>query len=171
MSAVRDSAADSTAIFVRRRLDCGFDEIWRAVTSPESISVWFTPCHLGPGGRYSLRFTEDSGESYFKYATVLGCARHATHGEYRFLLQDEGYRDSMVEVRVIADGGAGSTLELRHLHPPPELVDGYTRGWADYLDALRRHLAETAPPPSPASSPERAPSPVQAPESRARSPR
>ncbi|MFG3442764.1 SRPBCC domain-containing protein [Nonomuraea sp. NPDC047897] len=111
------------------------------MTVPESVSAWFTPCRLAPDGRYSLRFTEDSGESYVKYATVLGCHRSAGAGEYRFLLQDEGYRDSTVEVRAGADGEAGSALLLRHLHPPPELIDGYATGWADYLDALRRHLA------------------------------
>ncbi|MFI7445618.1 hypothetical protein [Nonomuraea indica] len=143
MSADRDSAADSATVSIRRRFDCSFADLWVAVTVPDSISAWFTPCRVGPDGRYSLRFTEKSGESYVKYATVLGCGRLGSAGEYRFLLHDEGYRDSTVEVRAGADGEAGSGLELRHLHPPPPLIDGYARGWADYLDALERHLAAT----------------------------
>ncbi|MEV0147127.1 MULTISPECIES: hypothetical protein [unclassified Nonomuraea] len=98
-----------------------------------------------------------------KYATVLQCRRRGSVGEYRLLLQDEGYSDSTVEVRVSAAARTGATLELRHLHPPPELVDGYARGWADYLDRLRRHLAASPPAgPPPAACPPAVSLPVPA---------
>ncbi|MDR8413087.1 hypothetical protein MTP10_30695 [Nonomuraea sp. 3-1Str] len=152
MPADRDSGADSATVSLRRHFDCDFADLWEAVSSPGSVSAWFTPCRLEPDRRYSLRFTEDSGETHVKYATVLDCRRRGSVGEYRLLLQDEGYSDSTVEVRVGAAARTGSTLELRHLHPPPELADGYARGWADYLDCLRRHLAAAPPVPADAAA-------------------
>jgi uncharacterized protein YndB with AHSA1/START domain len=151
MSTGRDSAADYATVSINHRFECRFPDVWAAVTSPKTISAWFTTCTLDDDGRYSLQFTGDSGEPYLKHASVLGCRRAETFGEYRFILQDEGYQDSTVEVRVSAEGRTACTLALRHLHPPPELVDGYTQGWADYLDSLQRHLA--ASPPGPVTTP------------------
>ncbi|MFC5818574.1 SRPBCC family protein [Nonomuraea harbinensis] len=130
---------DSSAVSIHRHFDCAFPELWLSVTAPESISAWFTPCARGSGGRYRLRFTEDSGESYVKHATVLRYRLREDAGDYRFLLEDPGHHDSVVEVSVSGAPG-GAVLTLRHLDPPAELADGYARGWADYLDSLERHL-------------------------------
>jgi len=122
-------------VSMRRTLPLDFPDLWRQVTRPELISMWFEPCHAEPDGRYSLRFTEDSGQPYVKYATVLNCRE----GAYRFRLEDEGYPDSTVVVRAYRDGDR-SVLELDHVDPPAELLDGYRTGWADYLDSLERHV-------------------------------
>lgn len=140
MSVDRDSSADSTTVSIHRHFECSFSDLWLSVTVPESVSAWFTPCGLSADGRYWLRFTEDSGESYVKHTTVLDYRRREDMGEYRFLLEDEGYQNSTVEVSVSA-APIGASLLLRHLDPPPELADGYARGWVDYLDSLGRHLA------------------------------
>jgi hypothetical protein len=132
-------------VLIHRTFGCSAGTLWRAVTEPEAISTWFETCRPVAGHRYSLRFEDELGRPYVKFATPLHCERRADGGSYRFLLEDEGFCDSTIEVRVT---GADSRCEfvLRHDGPDAELAEGYRIGWADYVDRLERQVTrEDAP--------------------------
>ncbi|GLY30385.1 SRPBCC domain-containing protein [Kineosporia sp. NBRC 101731] len=129
-----------TPVHLLRDLPAQPSRVWSALTGTDHLSLWFTPTRRTPDGVYELTFHEDDGE-YTKRFVIGACSRgkdralRSFHGR----LEDPGYPDSTVSLRLWPHG-SGTRLELTHHDPPPSLAEGYSTGWAEYLDALAQHL-------------------------------
>lgn len=139
------------SLTLKRRIKASPAQVFSAWTDPKKIVHWFGPAEtvagsvqadmeVRPGGRYTMRFKTDDGES------------HQVGGVYREVVQDSrlvftwawhstSERESLVTVTVAADGD-GTMLTLHQEQFFDEKArDGHMRGWAGTLDKLERYLS------------------------------
>lgn len=117
------------------------EEVWHAITQPAAVSSWFTRCRRIGQGQYALTFDEPEGP-HTKKLVVLDCDQRSAL-RLRARLEDPGYNDSIVDVRLHEHPVTEQTvtmLRLVHEQLPPELVDGYRTGWPGYLSALTDYI-------------------------------
>jgi uncharacterized protein YndB with AHSA1/START domain len=128
----------------RRLIAAPVTRVWRTVTEPALVSTWFTDCRRVAHDRYQLTFDDEDG-AYTKQLVVLDCRPDGQRPAFRSRLEDPGYPDSVVAVRletaVTGSEAAGTLLVLTHLSPPADLVAGYRTGWRDYLDGMARQTS------------------------------
>jgi uncharacterized protein YndB with AHSA1/START domain len=90
-----------------------------------------------PGGRYTMRFRTDNGESH----QVGGVYREVVPNSrlvFSWAWHSTPERESLVTVTVAADGD-GSMLTLHHEQLFDQAAaDGHKRGWTGTLDKLER---------------------------------
>ena len=93
------------SVLVRREYDAAVDDVWDAVTDPDRVKRWFLPLtgDLRPGGAFQLEGNA-GGE-------ILDCEPP------RRLRVTFGGPDSLVELRLTAQGDEQTALELEHTVP------------------------------------------------------
>ncbi|MFE0677451.1 SRPBCC family protein [Streptomyces sp. NPDC058867] len=135
----RVAAGDARTVLLRRSYDAGIADVWDAVTSPERIARWFLPVtgEFKVGGRYQLQGNA-GGE-------ILQCDEPELLRVSWLFGPDPGF--SEVAVRLTAEGGESTVLELEHVAVVPEEFWGQYGpgatgvGWDLALLGLGMHLA------------------------------
>lgn len=142
-------AAETVAVVLRRTYHADVEDVWDAVTDPERVRRWFMPLtgDLRVGGDFQLE--GNAGGS------ILACEPPSR------LKVTFGGPDSVVELRLSADGASGTVFELDHEVPLEMAGSGAGAlfvgpGWDGALLAIGLYLAgEVADDPvAAASSPE-----------------
>jgi uncharacterized protein YndB with AHSA1/START domain len=125
---------DLMALRFERRYDASPDEVWAAMTEPDSISRWlFADAVLEPrvGGDFRLRWDEnEAGGSVLVW-------------EPPRLLEvewDETDVRSMVRIEISA-AESGAALALEHRNITPSAAIGLGAGWHAHLEALGEMLS------------------------------
>ncbi|MFF7640674.1 SRPBCC domain-containing protein [Streptomyces canus] len=132
-------AGEARTVLLRRTYDAEVADVWDAVTSPERIARWFMPVsgEFKVGGRYQLEGNA-GGE-------ILECVEPERLRVSWLYGPDPGF--SEVEVRLTAEDGERTVLELEHVAVVP---DGFWDqfgpgavgvGWDLGLYGLALHLA------------------------------
>ena len=144
-----DGAGELVSVLMRRSYDTPIQEVWDAVTQPDRIKRWLLPIsgELRVGGRFQLEGNA-GGE-------ILACEPP------RLLRATFGDPNSIVELRLSAQGDADTLLELEHSVPIELAQSGAGAlyvgpGWDGALLALGLFLGGEAAgdPVAAASSPE-----------------
>ena len=132
-------AGEARTVLLRRTYDAEIADVWDAVTSPERIARWFMPVsgELKVGGRYQLEGNA-GGE-------ILECVEPERLRVSWLYGPDPGF--SEVEVRLTAEDGERTALELEHVAVvPDDFWDQFGPGavgvgWDLGLYGLALHLA------------------------------
>ena len=139
------------SLTLKRRLKASPAQVFAAWTDPQKIVHWFGPARtlagsvkaqmdVRPGGRYTMRFTTDDGESH----QVGGIYREVVPNSrlvFSWAWQSTPERESLVTVTIAADGD-GSLLTLHHEQFFDQAAaDGHQRGWTGTLDKLERFFS------------------------------
>ena len=133
-------AGEMDTVLISQVYDAPAGDVWDACTSAERIPRWFLPVSgdLRPGGRYQLEGNAGG--------TIEDC-----EPPHRFTASWEfGDQVSWIEVRVSAEPGGGTRLEIEHLFPAggaqwAEFGPGAVGvGWDMALLGLANHLASGA---------------------------
>jgi uncharacterized protein YndB with AHSA1/START domain len=100
-----DGSGEIVSVLMRRSYDAPVDDVWDAVTQPDRIKRWFMPISgdLRPGGSFQLEGNAGGD--------ILTCEPP------RRLKVSFGGPASIVELRLTADGGSDTVLELEHTVP------------------------------------------------------
>ncbi|EDY59860.1 MULTISPECIES: SRPBCC family protein [Streptomyces] len=130
---------EAHTVLLRRTYDAEIADVWDAVTSPERIARWFMPVsgELKVGGRYQLEGNA-GGE-------ILECVEPERLRVSWLYGPDPGF--SEVEVRLTAEDGERTVLELEHVAVvPDDFWDQFGPGavgvgWDLGLYGLALHLA------------------------------
>jgi uncharacterized protein YndB with AHSA1/START domain len=98
-------AGERVSVLLRRSYDTAVEDVWDAVTDPDRMKRWFVPVSgdLRVGGSFQLEGNA-GGE-------ILACEPP------RLLRVTFGDPTSIVELRLTAQGDAGTVLELEHTVP------------------------------------------------------
>jgi uncharacterized protein YndB with AHSA1/START domain len=139
------------SLTLKRRLKATPSQVFSAWTDPQKIVRWFGPADtvagsvkadmdVRPGGRYTMRFKTDNGESH----QVGGVYREIvpnTRLVFSWAWHSTPERESLVTVTIAADGD-GSLLTLHHEQFFDQAAaDGHKRGWTGTLDKLERFFS------------------------------
>jgi len=137
----RIPAGEGHTVRLTRTYDAALEDVWDAVTNPDRISRWFLPVSgdIHVGGRFQLEGNAGG--------QILECE---PPNRYRITwsAMDTGNPAdvSEVEVRLAADGGGRTTLELAHTAVVPEEMwpvygpGAVGVGWDGGLLGLALHL-------------------------------
>jgi uncharacterized protein YndB with AHSA1/START domain len=100
-----DGAGERVSVLLRRSYDTAAQDVWDAVTDPDRIKCWLMPISgdLRAGGSFQLEGNA-SGE-------ILTCEPP------RLLRVTFGDPNSIVELRLTAQGDGATVLELEHTVP------------------------------------------------------
>jgi uncharacterized protein YndB with AHSA1/START domain len=100
-----DGAGELVRVLLRRSYDTPVEDVWDAVTDPDRMKRWFLPVSgdLRVGGNFQLEGNA-SGE-------ILACEPP------RLLRVTFGDPNSIVELRLTAQGDGDTVLELEHTVP------------------------------------------------------
>jgi uncharacterized protein YndB with AHSA1/START domain len=100
-----DGAGELVRVLLRRRYDSPLEDVWEAVTDPDRMKRWFLPVSgdLRVGGSFQLEGNA-GGE-------ILACEPP------RLLRVTFGDPNSIVELRLTAQGDGDTALELEHTVP------------------------------------------------------
>jgi uncharacterized protein YndB with AHSA1/START domain len=114
------------ALVFERRLDHPVERVWRAVTDPEELALWFVaPVEWRPEVGSKFVSMEEPGE-----VTAVEEPR-----QFAWTWGDEDF-----SFRLEPDG-RGCRLTFTHVFRDPELVANYAAGWEVHFDRLDSHLA------------------------------
>ena len=123
------------AIRFERSYDATPEEVWEAVTEPESIRRWlFGDAVLEPrvGGRFQIVWSEDERTGG---AVLAWEPPRVLEVEW-----NEGGDRTVVRIEIESSNG-GAVLVLDHRNLTPEIAIGVGAGWHSHLDALGDVLA------------------------------
>ena len=100
-----DGAGERVSVLLRRSYDTRVEDVWDAVTDPDRMKRWFLPVSgdLRVGGSFQLEGNA-GGE-------ILACEPPS------LLRVTFGDPNSIVELRLTAQGGGDTVLELEHTVP------------------------------------------------------
>jgi uncharacterized protein YndB with AHSA1/START domain len=122
------------ALRFERRYDASPDEVWAAMTEPESIGRWlFAEAVLEPrvGGDFRLRWDEnEAGGSVLVWEPPRLLEVEWNEADLR----------SILRVEIIA-AEKGATLALEHRNITPKAAIGMGAGWHAHLEALSELLS------------------------------
>jgi uncharacterized protein YndB with AHSA1/START domain len=125
---------DRVALHFERRYDATPDEVWSALTEPESISRWlFADAVLEPrvGGAFRLRWSEDeAGGSVLVWEPPRTLEVEWDETDLRSILR--------IEITAVEDGAA---LVLEHRNITAKAAIGMGAGWHAHLEALAELLS------------------------------
>lgn len=125
---------DVTALHFERRYDASPDEVWAALTEPESIGRWlFADAVLEPrvGGDFRLRWSEnEAGGSVLVWEPPQTLEVEWNETNLRSILR--------IEVSAIGNGAA---LALEHRNITPKAAIGMGAGWHAHLESLDEILS------------------------------
>ena len=126
---------EGAAVRFERTYDATPEEVWAAVTEPESIRRWlFADAIVEPrvGGVFQLVWSEDEKAG----GSVLAW-------EPPYVLEvewNEGESQTVLRIEIAAATG-GAVLVLDHRNLTAEIAVGLGAGWHAHLDALGEALA------------------------------
>jgi uncharacterized protein YndB with AHSA1/START domain len=122
------------ALRFERRYDASPDEVWAAMTEPESIGRWlFAEAVLEPrvGGDFRLRWDEnEAGGSVLVWEPPRLLEVEWNEADLRSILRVE-----------IIPAENGATLALEHRNVTPKAAIGMGAGWHAHLEALGELLS------------------------------
>jgi uncharacterized protein YndB with AHSA1/START domain len=124
-----------------RLYTAGAEEVWAALTEPESLTRWLAPhgAVLEPNGRFELRMSDAEKADVWGAVRVFDPPR-TLELEWRY----EGEDDSVLRIE-LEPRGQETLLVLDHRLLRADQAVGYSAGWHAYLDALDDLLAGRAP--------------------------
>jgi uncharacterized protein YndB with AHSA1/START domain len=125
---------DRVALHFERRYDATPDEVWSALTEPESISRWlFADAVLEPrvGGTFRLRWSENEAGG----SVLVWEPPHTLEVEW-----DETDLRSILRIEISA-AGDGAALVLDHRNITAQAAIGMGAGWHAHLEALAEVLS------------------------------
>jgi uncharacterized protein YndB with AHSA1/START domain len=118
-----------------RRYGASPEEVWAALTEPESLARWLARPHrveLEPGGAFELDFNPER---------MAGRVREVEPA--RVLELDWRHADeqpSVVRIELASEAG-GTRVVLEHRQVDEALGQGYAVGWTTHLDRLEGELS------------------------------
>jgi uncharacterized protein YndB with AHSA1/START domain len=125
---------DRVALHFERRYDATPDEVWSALTEPESISRWlFADAVIEPrvGGAFRLRWSEnEAGGSVLVWEPPRTLEVEWNETDLRSILR--------IEITAVEDGAA---LVLDHRNVTAKAAIGMGAGWHAHLEALAELLS------------------------------
>jgi uncharacterized protein YndB with AHSA1/START domain len=125
---------DRVALHFERRYDATPDEVWSALTEPESISRWlFADAVVEPrvGGAFRLRWSEnEAGGSVLVWEPQRTLEVEWNETDLRSILR--------IEITAFEDGAA---LVLDHRNVTAKAAIGMGAGWHAHLEALAELLS------------------------------
>jgi uncharacterized protein YndB with AHSA1/START domain len=125
---------DLMALHFERRYDANPDEVWAALTKPESIGRWlFADAVLEPrvGGDFRLRWNEnEAGGSVLVWEPPRTLEVEWNETDVRSILRIE-----------ITSVGNGTALALEHRNITQKAAIGMGAGWHAHLEALGEILS------------------------------
>jgi uncharacterized protein YndB with AHSA1/START domain len=129
------SDEEGAAVRFERTYDATPEEVWAAVTEPESIRRWlFADAVVEPraGGAFRLVWSENesAGGAVLAWEPPKVLEVEWNEGEDRTILRIE-----------IAASNGGAVLVLDHRNLTPDIAIGLGAGWHSHLDALGEVLA------------------------------
>jgi uncharacterized protein YndB with AHSA1/START domain len=140
------------SLTLKRRLKATPAQVFSAWTDPQKIVHWFGPrdtvagsvkadMDVRAGGRYTMRFTTDNGESH-KVGGVYREVAPPNRLVFSWAWQSTPERESLVTVTVAPDGADGSILTLHHEQFFDDAArNGHERGWTGTLEKLEAYFA------------------------------
>lgn len=123
------------ALRFERAYDATPDEVWSAVTEPQSIRRWlFAEAALEPrvGGVFQLVWSEDERTGG---AVLVWEPPHVLEVEW-----NEDEIRSVLRIEILASS-EGAVVVLDHRNVTPDTAVGLGAGWHSHLDALGEILA------------------------------
>jgi uncharacterized protein YndB with AHSA1/START domain len=124
-----------------RRLEFAPDEVWAALTEPDSLREWLAEATVVPGreGEISIDFGEGGHETGRITAWDPPCVLAY---EWNFV----GEEPSHVRWELAAlDNGRSTHVTLEHTRLESSAASGYGAGWHAHLDQLQGYLAGSVP--------------------------
>ena len=119
-----------------RRYGVPPEEVWRALTEPDSLSRWLSPHDGGPleaGAELELALGEE--------APVTARVQELERDRVLELEWDAARDPSTVRFELRPDGEGGTVLVLDHSRIDERIGMRYMERWAQALDRLRRRVA------------------------------
>ncbi|MHA6482965.1 SRPBCC family protein [Paenibacillus sp. strain BS8-2] len=123
--------AGGTAILFQRQLKHSKDEVWQAITDPNSIKMWLTATadieHF-EGGKLELRW--DNGD------VVTGkVMTYKPNNKLSYTWTEETSGESIVSFQ-LSDSEQGTLLTLEHLFYKTNDLPSFLSGWHVHLDVI-----------------------------------
>ena len=128
-------AEGQCSVRVTRRIAAPPDEVWAALTEPESLRRW-----LSPGGAGGLEPGADLELALGDEAPVRVRVRHLDPGRALELDWDTDADPSAVRFELEPDGAGGTRLVLDHSRLDERVGMRYMRHWPEALERLQRGL-------------------------------
>ncbi|PKN79514.1 MAG: hypothetical protein CVU47_10550 [Chloroflexi bacterium HGW-Chloroflexi-9] len=130
-----------TTLRFERQLDATPEEVWRALTDPAELAVWFgCPVDVVPGERIAIHFADSSPQDS-RIVTWEPPSLLAFEWDDHYPRSTDPDRSMSLVTFELERSGAGTRLVLVHSNGEPKEWKDNLGGWHGHLVALREHLA------------------------------
>jgi uncharacterized protein YndB with AHSA1/START domain len=131
---------ERASIFFERRLPYPIQTVWKAITDPHELAVWFGPVTLEPRAGGSI--VVDAGPEDVPLAYRHSAGKILVW-EPPHVLEFE-WHQAIIEFSTLryelTEDGAATTLKLLHRWLSVKNAKGFIPGWHSYLDRLAAYL-------------------------------